>query len=142
MPWKDKEAHREQIRAIALKSSAKRRATNVDANRLYQREYAKKRRAAGLDKSYLNQIADPIQREGRRKYSRKRWKLKRKELNEAQRKKTQNLDDYYIIKQLRREEIPLSIIKSNPVLIEAKRQQLKIKRLYEKRDYYNARISC
>lgn len=133
MPFKDPQRAIEYRRSETVKKRSREwmrkwRNENREKNNKRQREYQKRRRSENKDNGYEKWKADPIQMGKRRDYARKYWRDNKQSLKEEQNKKTRNLSDYYVRKQLSKEGVSMSQLNQTPIIIEAKRLTLKIKR--------------
>lgn len=90
MPYKDREAHRDRIRAIARKSMAKKRAAHSKEEHQRELEYARNYRKNNPEKF---------------KAYREKWKKNNKrKINSYYRKRTRELTNRYVLKVIAQKE--------------------------------------
>ena len=126
MPYKDRDKNRQKINDYQREWAREWRKKNRELWNAYQREQARKRRAGG--KEWAKIKADPIKYEQHKQYTRKFQNANKEALNAKDRERTRTLNDTYVRDQLRKEGVPLNVLYDNPIIVEAKRFLLKIKR--------------
>ncbi len=130
MPWKDRDLHRERIREISRKAAAKRRVVKNDIIIESNRRQRQKRKENGKSKAYYEQKMSNLEYRQLMKLKSTESRIKNKDKNKTKRLvESAEFKDSYILRVLEKMGLPRKIAKQNPLILEAKRLQLKIKNL-------------